>query len=371
MHRVRWPFVLLCLLAALAGTQAQEPAFSAVVLHRLGTFEGMRFNTALLSPDGSRYAYLGADLSLCVFAIDGTETGCVTLEPVQSLDPQSLRWSADSRYIAMTQNFIRFFIDADIWVLDTETMGLNNVTPDSVDRLNLNDDNWPGYQDMAPVWLADGRLAFVRAQRRNAAFTTTLYSALPDGTDLTPIPGAVFDGLMPYLMSAAAQAPVLAYNVEKLSDGIFGVEVLQLPEGTAAPVLKMNRRLVDMSLSADGRYVVIADERTLLLDEGVGYVAADAEQTEPLTLNAPGIVAAAAIAPDSSAIAYLISEPNNSEINGLYVQPLPEGEPQQVLKGTFRSPLNTQYLLVWGGDTVLLVERQTQELLAIRITGGS
>jgi hypothetical protein len=369
MSARRWPFALFCLLCLLAGTHAQEPAYSAVVLHRHDQPAGFGFTTAVLAPDGSRYAYLGSGRGLCVFEIDGTELGCVDIEPVRSLDIRSLRWSPDSRYIAMTQNFLTYFVDADIWVADTEAMLLNNVTPDSVDRLDLNDDDWPGYQDMAPTWLADGRLVFARAQREAGAFTTTLYSALPDGADLAPIPGAAFEGLMPYMLAAASQAPTLAYNVERRDDEIFGVDMLRLTDNTATPLLRTDarNRALEMRLSPDGNYLVMVDEQAMILRESISYMATDTVGAKLLRLPAAGSITGAAFAPDSSAIAYLVSEAEDSETNGLYVKPLPDGEPQQVLRGSFRSPLNASYLFLWEGSAVLLFDHSSGELVVVRL----
>ena len=43
---------------------------------------------------------------------------------------ESIRWSPDSRYLAFTENFFRRFTEPDIWVLDTTTWNVTDITDD-------------------------------------------------------------------------------------------------------------------------------------------------------------------------------------------------------------------------------------------------
>jgi len=133
---------------------------------------------ATLSPDGTRIAWFREDM-LCIFTIDETATDCVDAPPEARLSPFRLSWSPDSRYIAFTEEFYRFFMEPDIWLFDTENNALTNMTPDGVDRIDLTNVDEEAVIDLEPTWNPDGSLYFLRSSR-DVESELRLYRIMPE-----------------------------------------------------------------------------------------------------------------------------------------------------------------------------------------------
>ncbi|MBN1500457.1 MAG: hypothetical protein JW982_09885 [Spirochaetes bacterium] len=87
-----------------------------------------------------------------------------------SIDHNNVQWSPDSRYLAFTEDWNRRARDSDIWLLDSSTWTIKNLT----------DDNYQGgwfneiehYIDFSPTWTQNSdSIIFIRStMQRDAAF---------------------------------------------------------------------------------------------------------------------------------------------------------------------------------------------------------
>ena len=171
---------------------------------------------AYLAPDGNRIAYISTQGNiLCILdiadvadhiqksvnsgmafedALDGMTDHpdqfpgvvCLSLEniPGSRLDVETIRWSPDGRYLAMTEEFFLTFRDSDIWVVDTQSMTLADITDDGSTQglMNAHANDPVPPVDVQPRWLPDDRLLFLRYVRRDdPVYVNTVLS---DGSQL-------------------------------------------------------------------------------------------------------------------------------------------------------------------------------------------
>ncbi len=109
-----------------------------------------------LSPDGRFIASFGADGLCLVETATGGTPRCTDLEGAP--ERSSVRWTPDAAKLVFVDDFVRQQVEPDIWVLDTETMQLDNVTDDGVAAID--DDS--AAADVAATWMPDGSIVFVR-----------------------------------------------------------------------------------------------------------------------------------------------------------------------------------------------------------------
>ncbi len=191
---------------------------------------------AYLAPEGERFAYVNGG-ELCVLDIDNTDAfirtataagavpadgystapdqiagaACVSLEPVNAANRETISWSPDGRYLVMTQDFFRYLKDADLWVVDTESMTLTDITNDERDDYPLNaaaGDLPP--VDVCPRWMADGRLVFLRYG--DDPTSPYIYTVQPDGSDLQQAGQITTSQKFAVYALAVSQEGTLAYN---------------------------------------------------------------------------------------------------------------------------------------------------------------
>lgn len=133
--------------------------------------------TAMLAPDGTRIAWFDRrdDGGICVYELAAESTQCQTLpETFASAAPYVL-WSPDSRYVAFTQDGLRYFHEPDIWVFDTENQVFSNRTDDGINRWRLlrppqaGDSPGPLWFDHTFTWGPDGNIYFMRFNAPDAA----------------------------------------------------------------------------------------------------------------------------------------------------------------------------------------------------------
>lgn len=84
-----------------------------------------------LSPDGTHLAVFGPD-GLCVSELDASGASgsrvCAIGTDMRALMGARLTWSPDSSFIALHEDAVRRLEDSDIWVMNTETGTMNNLT---------------------------------------------------------------------------------------------------------------------------------------------------------------------------------------------------------------------------------------------------
>jgi hypothetical protein len=351
--------------------QAQTETYTATEVRRIDKMAGPARTSAIVAPDGTRYAYI--DDQICVYAIaDDQEEGCVDIRGLRGFDVRSVRWSPDGRYLVFTEDFLRRFVDSDIYLVDTEDFSLANLTNDFVDRISIGDETWGGNQDFAPVWLSDGRIAFFRLNRIGGEYINVISTMNAEGVDIEPVPfRAEFGDITNYMLAAASSAPLLVYNTDmNMADfALSAANLLNFEEETDTPFLPLadpSLSLYEMQLSFDGSYLLSVDRRVAILQNSIGVVPTNGMTTEVTLLDETQDVIAATFAPDSNAIAYLTSSNETGE-QGLYIVSAPGEAPQLLLEGTFISSLNASYLLSWGGDTLLLSDLENQQIVVVKI----
>jgi hypothetical protein len=151
--------------------------------------------TPMLSPDGAAVAWFDRreNGAICLYRFARASTQCQPLpETFNSVAPVVL-WSPDSRYVAFTQDGLRFFHEADIWLLDTQTLVYTNLTDDRINRLSLlssstvspGDSTGPLWFDHSFTWGTDGFIYFIRLDMpdttQNDTYTIGLYRIAPEG----------------------------------------------------------------------------------------------------------------------------------------------------------------------------------------------
>lgn len=113
-----------------------------------------------LSPDGTQLAYESDD-SICVYTIASQSETCTVL-PETAEKPTNLYWSPDGQYVAFHQDFIRLFIESDVWLYEVETEKLVNLTDDGVEDYGFGGVEEETWLDLAITWGPDNQIYVVR-----------------------------------------------------------------------------------------------------------------------------------------------------------------------------------------------------------------
>jgi hypothetical protein len=339
-------------------------SLQVISVHPIDLVGGPANKDALLAPDGERFAYLDGP-SICVYAIDGAQRSCTAVQDrIDALDPQSIRWSPDSRYLVMTENFFVMFVDSDIWVLDTESGTLSNLTEDSIDRIDVTADDWADI-DVIPHWLGD-QIVFLRYSRKDGETASPeIMTIAPDGTNLTVNGEITTDEVFP--VSAMDVAPdssalALTFNPRK-NEASAGTWIFDLDEFRLGQFFQTDHLLVPVAVtySPDARYVLTFDARRELPPESgepedSGVRLLELESSERLLLDAEHIVSSAGWSPDGSALAYLVLDRSHPEISGLYLSSAPGDSGRMVLQGLFIQPTGLgRQSIGWGANNVILL----------------
>lgn len=355
--------------AALAETPTSAP-FDVASLEVVGTTEievmaGPGRSAAYLAPSGEVFAHI--QQALCVYA-GAAEQNCSELpEELSGLDLESVRWSPDSRYLTFQENFFQFFRDPDIWVWDTQSGGVRDLTNDGQHTLSLSNDTWKNI-DVMSDWLPDGRIIFLRYNRINGNHQPPdVYTIEPDGSGLTKL-GALLssDPVAIYGMSIAGDK--LIYNYMPAGDSIFrGIWTSNLGGSDAKILLATEREqlISGVRASADGRYAMLLStpiqfERREPADSWARIL--DVESGESMLIDPDHYVVGAGWSPSGSALVYIVNNHENPDDNGLYITGTP-GEPGRLLlAGDFNLPnLGRWQNLTWGANNTVLLSRSPQE----------
>jgi Tol biopolymer transport system component len=345
---------------AISSVSAPVDTMQAVEVIELPLMAGPGNTAAYLAPDGERFAYIN-DAELCILDIDTSaayiQTAiaagnipegdfsqapdqiagamCVSVEQIRGLNRETISWSPDGHYLVMTQDFFRFFYDADLWVLDTQSMTLTDITNDEQEDYPITD-NAEGNDlppvDICPRWMTDGRLIFLRYGDDPTA--PYIYTVQPDGSDLqqqgqisTPQKFAI------YALDISLQNQ-LAYNFwinDEQYRAQSGVWISDF-DGSNARHIWHNSDLPTMvplalEWSPDGQYIALNTPNGAY---GASYeadtsywrvVRVSDGQTE--LIDPDQFVFSAGWSPDGSAIVYTTTNWLNIETMGLYIAAAP------------------------------------------------
>lgn len=141
-------------------------------------------HTATLSPDGNLIAYEGGSgPGICIYNFTNENTTCTPYpqedengERVRLRQPPEVRWSPDSRVIAITENSLIRIEDGDIWLFDVEAQTFTDRTQDGYSgRVLMGADSYGVPIDVLPTWSPDGSLYFFRYIRDEDSTTTQLF----------------------------------------------------------------------------------------------------------------------------------------------------------------------------------------------------
>lgn len=318
---------------------------------------------AFLAPDGEKFLHV-AGFELCLY--EGTrEVRCIELQgQIRPIDSESFRWSPDSRYVTFHEDFFRYLNDPDIWVWDTTTEAVSNLTDDNTDTIEITGDTWDN-ADIAPAWTAEGNIIFARYRRDRSVeevIPPDIYQVAPDGSNLTLLGSfevedqfsiysmAVLENQLLYVYFGAGNTPNNGVWLSEL-DGSEAEQVAQ--NDPEAQII-----MYSAAASADGRYLLINTPsysgRPQASTSQVRLV--EVESGRIMLIDPEQYVNAAGWAPDGSTLIYSVFDRENEEDNGLYVTGTPGKAGRLLLEGAFFSPTPGQTRpLVWSTNNSLLV----------------
>ncbi len=332
--------------------------------------------SAFLAPDGEHFAHRAGD-TFCLYT--GTSKGnCIELgDEFSSMDSESPRWSPDSRYLAFTEDFFRTFNDSDIWVWDTVSNELHDLTDDGTGRLNPAGDNWKDV-DLLPHWLPDGRLLFLRYNRlEGQIYPPEIYTINADGSGLEKL-GTIQlsdpynDPFAIYALDVSANQLIYNHgaNRESPDDGVW---ISDLDGGNARHIIHTEREHFPMAvdLSPDGRYVLVVSQFIALgqqAEESPLYVV-NVASGEMHLIDPERYVFGAGWTPEGSGLLYVVSQPQDEAQEGLYFSDTPGKAGRLVLAGHYNIPSSLlRQSFVWGAnDAVLLARSPVKGLVLAQI----
>lgn len=327
---------------------------------------------AYLAPNGRYFAYVSGN-NLCLY--EGvTEQKCVSLgENGNQFDRTSFHWSPDSRYLAFTENFYILFVDADIWVWDTMTDSILNLTDDGDNSIAVSNQEWKNI-DVLPTWLDDGRIAFLRFGRetREDLLPLEVHAVSPE-TSETELLGTLEALKTFWIYALDANASHLWYNYnfhETPERGIWfsdlNTENLQQVLGTDEDFL-----ISGITVAPNGDYALLNTPSSLeiFLPSASKMQLLDLTSGEVLLVNPEHHVITAAWSPDGTMLSYIVNDNGNDEENGLYITEN-FGEPgQQVLAGNFLPTVQGQRQSIrWAANNTILLSRSPeQDILMVEL----
>jgi len=202
-----------------------------------------------LSPNGQKVVVHGG-AGLCVANVDGSGQRCIPA--ASAIHPSDwVVWSPDSAFIAFTNDFFQQFQEPDVWIMDTSSGVISDLTEDNADKVGD-----PGaVTDLFPQFSADGKTIFFARQSAAAPNRIDFMARSVDTGDLTTI--ASESGSIRRLAGAAFTASVVA-SVTYDADYRHGSVSLIKRGGAATPVAglsSLDNSLV--SFSADGDYLLV------------------------------------------------------------------------------------------------------------------
>jgi hypothetical protein len=315
----------------------------------------------LLSPDGTRFAAL-VDNKVCIFAIDGTQQACS-----EEISPEmnALAWSSDSQKVAFSEEFLRFLLEPDLYVLQSNG-NQQNLTQDSVEGNALK----PGSIDQAdihPAWYAmDGKIAFLRYSNTSDTNGSAIHlmSIASGGGEAVELATWESDHNDTFILDSSP-AGWLLYG--------HGNQLYRFDPATAQNTLlfsnnETKQRIANTArISADGNYIMLWIQQGYLL---MPYFLSTDGKGEPIPLSADPkklTADAAGWAPSGSAYAFVGNDRQNNQ-QGLFVVQEPGKTPKFVQSGQFRSSYKSSFWIDWASNnTLLLIDAGTFKPLLLQL----
>jgi Tol biopolymer transport system component len=368
--------LMLCLagMCFQAGAQQATVPNRVIATHDLDLIAGMAGQNLYLAPDGEQFAQVNPD-GVCIYGVDGTQERCIEFgEKVEHPDIERFRWSPDGRYLVFTENLLQILYEPDLWNIDMETGNLADITDDSVEGTFLFDDTEDGSIDLAPMWLGDGRVAFLRYEKASDDHRNiSLRTMEPDGGESEVIAELGSEaGLPVYSFDISTDGRYFAYNWDRPDEGDdrAGLWLRDLQTDEVRQLFHAESRMRTpqmVAFSPDGQYVMWMDGQYMLPAPGEGEEYSPVRIVpvaggDPILVNDEALVFAAWWSPEGAALAYLIRDRENPSVSGLYVTSAP-GEPsERVLEGLFIPPNGRASVpVIWGANNTIILSRAPDE----------
>jgi hypothetical protein len=316
------------------------------------------------SPDGKHVAGQTAEGDLCVY--DGAGIKQVCGKFTQMIDYGRMRWSPDGRHIAFTE-FYQYHLpimrqlhrDPDIWVMDTESGMLTDITDDQVDEISIS--TFEGQRiDVAPTWSGDSKqISFVRFTGASSNLTGAVYSINASGgeaTRLATLNATIFSGLSLTQSQDGKQAAYYAFHPITSREG--SVWLLDLGTGESKSLIGASANFLNgLEFSLDGRYIMVFDGTPINISDwskaGSYLVTVDSGEREEIAGDG---AQCATWAPSGSGLAYLRRDQRRSPNNaGLYLAEAPDKPGKLVYEGDLYST-TYELPLIWSTDNTILVK---------------
>ncbi|MBI1258433.1 MAG: hypothetical protein GC204_13260 [Chloroflexi bacterium] len=362
--------------------KATEQPFDASSLSIAGTTDldllaGPAATSAYLAPDGEHFAYLKGK-TLCIYARDQQQNCTDLSDAMRRIDSESIRWSPDSRYIVLTEEFFRSFTEPDIWVFDTTTSTIKDITDDGVSKIELGSSTWKNI-DIVPHWTPDGQIIFLRYSRLDGQITAPeIHQIAPDGSAETTLGtlNSNDDPFAIYNFDIGHDKLVYAYTSQarSASDGVWisdldGQNARQLSHQPETALL------TGMKLSPDERFILVNMEQRDFAakptPENSRMVVVDSSSGEQILIDPEQNVSGAGWSPTGSALVYITRSLEDSNDNPVFLTNTPGVGGRQLtsLEGTFNmaTPL-LQQTLGWGANnTILLSHSPTTGIVLVHL----
>lgn len=303
---------------------------------------------AYLSPDGERIALI-KEPSLCVYEIKTAHELCPDSQQTnpRTVSPASIKWSPDSTKVAFTENFIGFFDEPDVWIMDALNGNLTDLTDDNV--VGMSQKQGASDFDLTLDWLPDGKsITFVRCAKGDPTCDSTKLENIVVATGKVVDIGTI--GQLPGVsMDISPDGNHLAYV-----DGVMyrlwladldGKNMSQAPETNHGSV----------SFSADSQYVLsYLDSPTSTLS----FSRIVEVSTAKLVLNHPQM-RLLGWSPSGSGLAYK-GKDEGGQNAGLYITDSPINEGHLVYKSPTLDSTAVNYGLQWAANNKLLVKDKSR-----------
>ncbi|MBA3871304.1 MAG: hypothetical protein H0X30_19340 [Anaerolineae bacterium] len=381
MRRLSIVSLLLTVTALLVRSPAHAAGWTAKAT-KLDLLAGPGRTAAFIAPDGSRFAYIkGQDL--CIYSIAGEKGECVTLDDDVHMDLETVRWSPDSTKLAFSENFLQLLRDSDIWLYDTETNTLKDITPAANRQMKLMSDPDPNViytVDLLPQWSSDSqsiifiRYVFNQLKDAHAVFHKV---HVKDSTIEEIASADTHFALSTYGLALSPDDTTIAYNLDTRGsekDGTWFLDVAQQKAKFAAAPVQQTAPW-SYQFSPDGKLLLVVG---VDLTGPVGPAKPEASPiyTLPVSggrqqdLNIDTYVYAAGWGPKGSQLAYTTFDPANTDKEGLYISSAPGQSGELVLPGRFMSPtpMNRTPIFWAANDTLLLSQGSDFKLTVVQLS---
>lgn len=389
MRRTGLLWVICAWVMVQIGFSVQAQGVSAEIILTIDRPAGPLGTVVALSPDGSQFMYYerGSENTLCFYTLANVEQKCaawLSREEPRNPEASSFVWSPDSKYVVFHTDLLRTLQDSDIWIVEASTGTLTNLTDDGyTGSLMRTKDNF--WFDYAGVWSPDGAHVYFL---RNA-----IKEGRPDGGVMlyrVPVSGGeatkVFDVTIPLVpveafsslrLALSPDGKKIAVDYSPRGDDHKGGVFISSLEGEQFAFVRISDQIRPfypnrISFSADGKYVLVQNNDTQYGTMRKGdpdpSLVANVDSTPGVPLSEIGYSLGAGWSPEGSALIYVVRDPFQPELEGLYYKESPNAEGQMILQGRFIAPDPASITLVWAANDHLILSSLKSEFHVVKLS---